>query len=319
MAILKVGPGAQYSTISAAVAASKSGDIIQVQAGTYKNDFPPPINHDLTLEAAGGMVKMVATKPPPNAKGIFDVGGAGVNVAIVGFDLSGAKVSSGNGGNGAGIRYEGGNLTLVNDYVHDNQNGLLANADPTGTITINNSQFDHNGSGTGYTHNIYVGAINTLTVMASYLTGAVVGHELKSRAFNNFIENNRIQDGPTGTASYVIDLPNAGRAVIAGNVIEKGPKASNSTLIAYGEEGSVRANSFLNISGNTLLDDDASGPRLGLNNATGINATIAANSFFGLTANQVVSGPANVSGSTFLASEPTLDTAAPWSNGASGY
>ena len=64
---------------------------------------------------------MVATKPPPNGKGIFDVGGTGVNVTIVGFALSGAEVSS---GNGAGIRYEGGNLTLVNDYVHDNQDWL---------------------------------------------------------------------------------------------------------------------------------------------------------------------------------------------------
>src|SRR5207248_5358778 len=144
-------------------------------------------------------------------------------------------------------------------------------------------------------------------VTASYLTGAVVGHELKSRAFNNFIENNRRMalEAPRVTP---IDLPNAGRAVIAGNVIEKGPKSSNSTVIAYGEEGNVRANSFLNPSSNTLLDDAANGSRLGLNNATSVTATIAANSFFGLTASQVVSGPANVSGSSFLASEPTLDT-----------
>jgi len=51
MSILTVGPTGEYKTISAAVAASHSGDIIQVAAGTYTNDFPPLINHNLSLVA----------------------------------------------------------------------------------------------------------------------------------------------------------------------------------------------------------------------------------------------------------------------------
>ena len=39
MSILTVGAGQQYATLNAAVAASKDGDVIQVQAGTYTNDF----------------------------------------------------------------------------------------------------------------------------------------------------------------------------------------------------------------------------------------------------------------------------------------
>ncbi|MDB5446641.1 MAG: putative calcium-binding protein, partial [Phenylobacterium sp.] len=39
MATLTVGQGQQYATISAAVAASHDGDLLQVQAGTYTNDF----------------------------------------------------------------------------------------------------------------------------------------------------------------------------------------------------------------------------------------------------------------------------------------
>jgi hypothetical protein len=51
MTILTVGPGKQYATITAAVAASHRGDTIAVQAGTYINNFAV-ISHSLTLQAS---------------------------------------------------------------------------------------------------------------------------------------------------------------------------------------------------------------------------------------------------------------------------
>src|ERR1700712_1448000 len=149
MTILTVGSGQQFSTIAAAVNASGTGDTIDVMAGTYTNDFLT-ISHNLTLTAIGGMVVVNATVSPPNGKAIIDEGGAGVTVAINGFDLSGAAVGD---GNGAGIRYEGGTLTLTNSYVHNNQEGILLAADPNGSITIDRSEFANNGLGDGYTHN----------------------------------------------------------------------------------------------------------------------------------------------------------------------
>jgi hypothetical protein len=50
VATLTVGKGQQYSTISAAVKASHDGDVVQVQAGTYTNDFAT-INTKITLQA----------------------------------------------------------------------------------------------------------------------------------------------------------------------------------------------------------------------------------------------------------------------------
>ena len=70
MTTLTVGQGQEYSTIAAAVAASHDGDVIQVQAGTYTNDFAE-IKTKITLEGVGGMVHMVATGPIPNDKGIL--------------------------------------------------------------------------------------------------------------------------------------------------------------------------------------------------------------------------------------------------------
>jgi hypothetical protein len=62
MATLTVGTGSgfEYSTLAGAIAASQDGDVIQVQAGTYTNDFAA-ITTSITIEGVGGMVNLVAT------------------------------------------------------------------------------------------------------------------------------------------------------------------------------------------------------------------------------------------------------------------
>lgn len=302
MSTLDVGPGEQYSTISSAVAAASSGDTVDVQAGTYTNDFPE-IDKSLTLQAVGGTVTMVATQDPPNGKAIIDEGGSGVNVTIQGFDMSGAQVPD---GNGAAIRYEGGNLTLNNDTIHNNQDGLLSAPDPNGNITINASTVTANGSGSGATHDIYVGDINSLTVQNSTISDANVGHEIKSRAENTTITGNTIEDGANGTSSYEIDLPNGGNATITGNVIEKGPNAQNPHAISFGEEGNVHSSSSLNVSGNILLNDAPSQSSTGVQNDTGVDASVTNNEVYGW--NTLVSGSDSASGNTALTAEPALSS-----------
>ncbi len=300
MATLTVGPGEQYSTIAAAVAAASSGDTVDVDAGTYTNDFPT-ITQNLTLQAVGGTVDLVATQEPPNEKGIIDEGGPGVNVTINGFDISGAVVPD---NNGAGIRYEGGSLTLNNDDLHNNQDGLLSNPDPNGTITINSSTFTANGAGDGESHNIYIGDIASFTLQNSTSSSAVVGHEVKSRAQNNTITNNLIEDGPNGNSSYEVDLPNGGNALVANNVIEKGPGAQNPIAIRFGEEGNVYASSSLTVQNNTILNNDTAQSTTAVENDTGVTAAISGNQLFGWST--VASGPANLSGNTVTAASPTL-------------
>lgn len=308
MAIITVGAGLQYATIAAGIAAAQNGDVVKVQAGTYTNDFAS-ISKNITLQGVGGMVHMVATQSPSNGKAILDVGGAGLNVSISNFEFSGAAVPD---GNGAGIRYEGGNLSLSNDYFHDNQDGLLSNADPNGTITIDHSEFANNGGGDGHIHNIYVGDIAQLTITNSYFHGAQIGHEIKSRAENTTITGNRIVDGASGTGSYDIDLPNGGNATISNNLIEKGPNAGNPVMIAYGEEGALHSGTTVAISGNTMLNDR--GSAVAVWNAAGTTAMFTGNSTYGLSASQIAIGPVAVSGTTQLSSEPAIDTTSPWAS-----
>jgi hypothetical protein len=303
MTILTVGTGQEYTTITAAVNAAASGDTVDVQAGTYTDDFVT-VAKSLTLQAVGGEVVMTETTQPPNGKAMIDEGGAGLTVAINGFDISGVTVPD---ANGAAIRYEGGALSLTNDFFHNNQNGILGAPDPNGTIDIESSEFAANGGGTGNTHNIYVGVIASLTVNNSYIHNANVGHEIKSRAASNTITNNRIFDNAS-TASYSIDLPNGGNATITGNTIEQGPNTQNPAIMAYAEEGQSNPGTNVSISGNTIVNDDqASNSHFLLSSAQPLSFTN--NSVWGLTDAQLLAG-GNLaeSGTVFLATRPTLDT-----------
>lgn len=297
MAVLTVGPGGPYKTIAQGVAASKSGDTVSVQPGTYVNDFLA-IKHSLLLEAPGG-ARIVATVPAPDGKAIITEGAAGISVTISGFDISGAKVKD---ANGAAIRYEGGHLTLKNVTIHHNQNGLLAASDPAGTIEISNATFHKNGTGTGATHNIYVNRIAKLTIDASTVTGAVVGHQVKSRAASTTVTNSTIGDGDGGNASYEIDLPNGGIGAIANNIIHKGPAAQNPSAIAFGAEGNLHGVSTLTVQGNTIVNTFPSPSAAVVRNFSAAPVKVTANALFGWV--HVVNGPGSASGNTTLGANP---------------
>ncbi len=320
MAILTVGTGSGFgfSTLASAVAASANGDIIQVQAGTYTNDFAA-INTSITIEGVGGMVNLVATTTPLQQKGILIIGGnsPGPTVTLDNISFSGAAISSASGGNGAGIRYQSGNLTIDNCNFQNNQDGLLANPDPNGSITINHSEFANNGNASppssGTEHNLYVGAIQQLTIDNSTFTNPITGHDIKSRALNTTIRNSIIAD-PNGTGSYQIDLPNGGNAIIQNNTIEKGPGAQNHSFISFGEGGSLASNSALSVTGNTVINDTGGAATL-LANHTGVTASVTNNTVYGLTVNQLVSGPAGSLASNALqpiSSAPPVSYAAPY-------
>ena len=142
MADLTVGPGKQFKTVSAAVAASHDGDTIYVQAGTYVNDGAI-INKKISIVGVGGMAHFVGSGLIGNGKAFFVTN---TDVTFDHIEFSGAKVAD---HNGAGIRYQAGNLTITNSYFHDNQEGILGAANPSGTITIDHTEFAHNGYGDG--------------------------------------------------------------------------------------------------------------------------------------------------------------------------
>src|SRR5262249_52563797 len=279
MSVLTVGSGLQFDTIHDAVAAAQDGDTIYVEAGTYVNDFAV-VNSKITMIGVGGMVHMIATVPV--GKGMINVND---DLTIDHFEFSGAKNSD---RNAAGIRYQGGQLTVTNSYFHDNQDGLLGGGDhPDGNIVIDHTEFAHNGAGDGQSHNLYIAQSHSLPVTNSYLHDAVVGHELKSRAQITTVLNNRIADND-GSASYDIDLGHGGVATIQGNYIEQGPYTQNPSIINYGGSGFTPwPDSQLIIENNTIVNDFSDRPPIGVNNRFSNVAQIDNNHFYGLTDTQI--------------------------------
>lgn len=268
----RVGPDRELRVPSAAAALARDGDTVLIDAGTYVGDVATWTQDDLTLRGVGGRAHLRAGGESAQGKAIWVV--AGDRTTVDRIELSGAVVPD---GNGAGIRQEGTDLTVTRSWFHHNQDGILTGADAESDIVITRSRFFRNGAGDGYTHNLYVGAVRSLTVTGSYLWGADTGHELKSRAARNTIVGNLITDRD-GTASYSIDLPNGGRSLVAGNVIVQGPRSENSALVSYGAEG-LTGSRQLWVVNNTFVNRRTAGTFVAL--APGSDARILNNLLVG--------------------------------------
>jgi hypothetical protein len=83
-----------------------------------------------------------------------------------------------------------------------------------------------------------------------------IAHHIKSRALATIVRDCTIEDGPRGTASYLIDIPSGGSALIEHNTMEKGPNSENPQVaITIGEEGARNPTNLLVIRNNAFRND----------------------------------------------------------------
>lgn len=262
-ATLQVGPDKPYTRVSDAIAAASPGDVIEVDSGEYVDDVTTITTGDLTIRGVGATrPHLRATQPIANLKGIFAIEVGTGPIVVEGLEFSGAFIE-GNGDNAAGIRMQGESLVVRDCDFHDNQNGILAGGTPDYDITIENSEFGHNGNpGSGQEHNVYVSGDTRLFVFrGNYSHHAYSGHTLKSRARETHILYNRFSDEADGSSSYLIDLPNGNLAYVVGNVIQQGPMAENTgSLLRYNAEDGAGADNRLFVVHNTFVNDNGSTP-----------------------------------------------------------
>ena len=249
---LEVGPDHALKLPSQAAQVAHDGDTVLIDPGDY-DDCAVWRASRLTIAARAPDV--VFAGKTCQGKAIFVI--SGHDVSVRGITFSHAAVPD---HNGAGIRAEGSNLTVEGSRFLDNEEGILAGSiasSTSSTIRVTGSEFRGNGScEAACAHGIYVNAIALLDVEDSRFTDTHEAHDIKSRALRTVLRGNDISDGPTGHASYLVDVPNGGDLLMEHNTLSKGPRTdNNSTAVSIGAEGVrnptnslvIRDNSFTNL------------------------------------------------------------------------
>jgi Right handed beta helix region len=258
--VWEVGPSRALTGPGAVASMVRDGDVVILDPGIYRDcaiwrasgltiqGRDPPASVARTM-----MTRPIITGPACADRALFYF--VGNNITVRGLTFLHARDSA---HNGAGILMEGANLTVSDSQFLDNENGILAGGPDDSVIQIANSLFRGNGACEGAcAHALYAGRrITRLDVRDSTFLDTHVGHGIKSRALKTIVTGCRIEDGETGTSSYLIELPEGGDAEIVDNVLEKGPRSENKeAAISIGVPGRPAVSAHLDIRGNRFTND----------------------------------------------------------------
>ena len=271
--ILKVGPDETYKTPGQAADAARSGDRIEIAAGTYR-DCAVWRAGNLTIVGIG---EVILADTACRGQAIFVT--LGNDITVRGITFTGARVRN---HNGAGIRADGANLTVEKSRFIDNEGGILSSARDDSSIVIRDSYFKGNGTcESACAHGIYIGRIRALLVERSEFVEQHVGHQVKSRALRTELIDNVIRDGPNGNSSYLVNLPNGGALLMRGNILEKGPHTDNAgAAIVIGDEGATNSTPEIRIEDNRFTNRMGR-PTIFVRNLTATGAALQANRILG--------------------------------------
>lgn len=232
--------------LAEAIASAKNGAIIDVPAGDY----------DLTDQK---IYKSITLKGAPDGKTVLRsaaVTEKGILVPLIGVDLrvenitfEGAKSWS---RNGAGVRHEGRNLTVVNCRFIGNEDGILSTGDKNGVIMIERSLFRDSGFGDGQSHAIYVDGAALVDVRDSKFVSTRIGHHLKSLAERTVVRGTTFDDGH-GRGSYAIDASRGGDLIVENNNFIQASDAENYSIINYELTRGGSADGLV-VTGNTVVN-----------------------------------------------------------------
>ncbi len=238
------------------VASAKDGDVVELASGQYLN-WPLVIEDKrITIRGKGARPVLVSTGVTAESKALWVVRGG--QVVVENLEFRGVRVPD---GNGAGIRFESGQLTVKRCAFQDNEMGLLTGNNPDTTLEVHDSEFSSSPrfQGRALHHQLYVGTIASLKVTGSRFQQGFQGHLLKSRARENRIFYNMLVDSADGEASYELEFPNGGLAYVVGNIIGQSLTTANPALISYGAEGPRWPQNGLYLAHNTLLNPLSNG------------------------------------------------------------
>lgn len=157
-------------------------------------------------------------------------------------------------GNGAGIRIETGDLTVVDSMFLDSQEGILGANPSAQRVTIDRSTFAGLGQcdeAVNCSHSIYLGNKGQVTITRSRFERGTGGHYVKLRVPNVTITGSSFDDSRGAGTNYMIDLSEGATGTIAGNTFVQGAhKENGSGLIMVAAEARTYSSAGLTIEGN---------------------------------------------------------------------
>ena len=245
------GPAGSSMSVADAVLKAQDGDTIELLSGEYSGGLVIE-QRKLTFRGMAGDKPPVikGTGKPGSSKGLWTVRGG--QVTVQNLEFRGAR---GADGSGAGIRQEGGELSIERCVFFDNEHGIFSINDDKATLRIDASAFGMAPKVVGgLQHVLNVGRIAKLDITGSRFQQGFEGHLIRTRARENIISYNFIHDGVRGGASYEIDIANGGLATVIGNVIGQGADSQNPVLLAYGSEDRAWDKNVLLVAHNTFVN-----------------------------------------------------------------
>jgi Right handed beta helix region len=250
--VYRVGPDQALKRPSQAARIVAPGDTVQIEpmpGGYY--DCAIWRADDLTIEGIGNDVRL--TDMTCQRKAIFIT--IGNRITIRNLTFARARVPD---RNGAGIRAEGADLSIERSRFIDNESGILAADSAASRIAIRDSQFTANGTcGPRHcTDAIAVGHIAELTVAHCVISGTKGGDAIRSQATHTHLVADRIEDGATGSAAFLVELPDGGSLDMENNTLERGPLPSDPSVAVRIMQGAgARPVDTLVFTGNTVRND----------------------------------------------------------------
>ena len=135
-ATMIVGAQEKIKTIGEAAGLAKDGEVVDIRPGDYRGQTAVWHQNNLTIRGSGKRPVMLADGKSAEGKAIWIV--RGNNVRIENIEFRGARVAD---FNGAGIRFESGQLIVQRCAFFDNEMGILTANRADMTLEISDSEF----------------------------------------------------------------------------------------------------------------------------------------------------------------------------------
>ncbi|MGZ4902140.1 MAG: right-handed parallel beta-helix repeat-containing protein [Halobacteriota archaeon] len=245
-ATLSVGAGAQYKSITEAVNAAQSGDIVTLGPGTYSENVI--INKPVTITASNpGSTTVVAADP---SKDVFLVQGA--NVRIEGLIINGATGAS-------GVHLSHASSCVVHGInAHGNDKAVYL--DGATNCEVSSSNLDDNGYG------VYCDSASHNTIQANTASGAKGGSKALGDGIymwhcddNTVAYNNLSVNHVFGISLYYSD----------GNAINNNSILNNQdigTRLGWSNNNTLTHNTYSNNANAGIVPVQTTGNQIYLNN-----------------------------------------------------